>query len=340
MKHGLVGFLSVLGLLVIGCSAQLGVAQPEQTPPPPVVYENLAFPDLPFNSKFVEVHGAQMHYYEAGDPNGEVIVLTHGVPSWSYIWRDIIPHLENHGRVIAFDLIGFGMSDKLADNDYSFEVQRRYFKGFMDALDLDNITLVLHDWGSGIGFDYAATNPDKIRALVFFEAMMPPRLPFNSIEDGFPGNPQGAEIFQAWRTPGVGEEIILNQNIFLEAFLPSFMLRELTPEEINAYRAPWPTPESRWPLWWVPNELPIAGTPANTDLSIRNYILWLQSTDIPMLEFYATPGLTGQAEVVAWTRQNINNLSTINLGEGIHFLQEDYPTEIGIGIAAWFQALP
>lgn len=337
MKQLLIG---VALLVAVGCTPQAQEGEPPPDTPPPIVYEGLEFPELPFNSKFVEVNGSQMHYFEAGDPEGEVLLLTHGVPSWSYIWRNVIPHLESSGRVIAVDLIGFGMSDKLADNNYSFEVQGDYFRGFINALGLQDITLVLHDWGSGIGFDYAANNKENVRALVFMEAMMPPRLPFESIEDSFPGNPEGAEIFQAWRTPGVGEEIILNQNIFLEAILPSFQLRQLSEEEVNAYKAPWPDPESRWPLWWVPNELPLAGEPEDTDRAIRNYISWLQSTEIPVLEFYATPGLTGGPEVVAWTEANIENLTTVNLGEGIHFLQEDYPDEIGMGIAEWFATLP
>ncbi|MEO1302491.1 MAG: haloalkane dehalogenase [Myxococcota bacterium] len=306
----------------------------------PVFFEGLEFPEVVFESKFVEVEGSLMHYYEAGDPDGPAIVLSHGWPSWSYIWRDVIPHLEDSGRVIAFDLIGFGRSNKLEDNNYSFAVQQVHFAGFIDALGLENLILVLHDWGSGIGFDYAARNSSNIRGIVFFEAMMPPRLPFTSLEDAFPGDPQGAMAFQAWRTPGVGEDIFLNQAQATEVFLPGFVLRELSDDELNAYRAPWPTPESRWPLWWVPNELPVAGVPESTDALIRNYIDWLQTTDVPMLEFFATPGLTGQADVVEWTIQNIANLTTVDLGPGIHFLQEDYPEEIGSGIAEWIASVP
>ncbi|MEL6547487.1 MAG: haloalkane dehalogenase, partial [Myxococcota bacterium] len=120
---------------------------------------------------------------------------------------------------------------------------------------------------------------------------------------------------------------------------PSFQIRTLTEEELNAYRAPWPTPESRWPLWWVPNELPVNGVPSDTDAMIRNYITFLQGTDMPVLEFFASPGLTGQADVVAWTRENIENLSVVDLGEGIHFLQEDHPDQIGMGIADWLATL-
>lgn len=313
-------------------------------PPPPVIYEGLSFPELPFDSKFVTVEGRQMHYYEAGDPDGPVIVLTHGFPSWSYIWRNVIPALEaaladQPARIIAFDLIGFGQSDKLPDNNYSFAVQQRFFAGFMEALELRDIVLVLHDWGSGIGFDYVVNHDANVRALVYFEAMMPPRLPFASLEDGFPGNPEGAMLFGAWRTPGVGESILLDQSLALEGLLPSFQMRTLSDEELNAYRAPFPTPESRWPLWWVPNELPVAGEPASVDAAIRAYIAWLQSTSTPMLQFYASPGLTGQQEVVEWSEANIENLTSIDLGAGIHFLQEDHPVAIGEGIAEFVLGL-
>lgn len=334
-------------LLVASCTPDepttesgMPTADTGASPPAAITYEGLTFPELPFDSRFVTVEGSQMHYYEAGDPEGPVIVLTHGWPSWSYIWREVIPDLEGSGRIIAFDLIGFGMSDKLDGDDYSFAVQRRHFEGFIDELGLEDIVLVLHDWGSGIGFDYAASHENNLRGVVFFEAMMPPRLPFSSIADGFPGNPDGAKLFEAWRTPGVGEELILNQAQATEAFLPQFQFRTLTPAELDAYRAPWPTPESRWPLWWVPNELPVGGQPASTDALIRNYIAWLQSTDTPMLEFHATPGLTGQADVVAWTRENIETLTVVDLGKGIHFLQEDHPEAIGTGIAEWVAALP
>ncbi len=322
-----------------GGMGDAGVERPDSGPSP-VSYEGIEFPTLPFESKFVEVNGSQMHYLEAGDPSGPVIVLTHGWPSWSYIWRDVIPHLESSGRVIAFDLIGFGRSDKLPNHDYSFAVQRAHFRGFMEALNLQDIVLVLHDWGSGIGFDYAANHSDNIAGLVFFEAMMPPRLPFASIEDAFPGNPDGSMVFQAWRTPGVGEELLLNQAQATEAFLPSFQMRTLSEEELNAYRAPWPTPESRWPLWWVPNQLPLAGEPQDTDAMIRNYVAWLETTDTPMLEFFVTPGITGDRDVVQWTRDNISRLTVVDLGPGIHFLQEDYPEEIGAGIADWVRTLP
>ncbi|MEL7370150.1 MAG: haloalkane dehalogenase, partial [Myxococcota bacterium] len=110
-------------------------------------------------------------------------------------------------------------------------------------------------------------------------------------------------------------------------------------DEIDAYRAPWPTPESRWPLWWVPNQLPVAGEPASVERLIVNYIEWLQRTDTPMLQFAVTPGLTGQADVVEWSQTNIQNLTTVDLGPGVHFVQEDYPTELGQGIADWVEGL-
>jgi haloalkane dehalogenase len=313
---------------------------PDTEVPEPVVYEGLAFPELPFDSRFVEVQGAQMHYLEAGDPDGPVLLLTHGWPSWSYIWRNVIPHLEDSGRVIAMDLIGFGRSDKLASNDYSFATQKAYFEGFVDALGLEDVVLVVHDWGSGIGFDYAATHEHNVRGLVFMEAMMPPRLPFPDVASAFPGNPDGADVFTAWRTPGVGEAILLDQAQATEIFLPSFQQRELTAAELDAYKAPFPTPESRWPLWWVPNELPVGGAPADTHAMITGYIDWMQTTTTPMLEFHVTPGLTGQADVVQWTRDHIADLEVVDLGPGLHFVQEDHPDAIGQGIADWVGRLP
>ena len=234
---------------------------------------------FPFESKFLEVRGSKMHYVEQGE--GDPILFLHGNPTSSYLWRNVIPHMSGHGRCIAPDLIGMGKSDK-PDLEYRFFEHANYVEDFIDALGLSNITLVIHDWGSGLGFHYAALQPDRIKAIAFMEAIVLPVPSWDTFSSDF------KEIFQSFRTEKVGWDLIVNKNFFVEKILPSGVVRELTEEEMNVYREPYLEPETRKPLWRWPNEIPIEGEPSDVNEAVLKYNAKLVEWDIPKLLFYAS----------------------------------------------------
>ena len=287
--------------------------------------------DFPFESHYVEVLGSKMHYIDEGE--GDPILFLHGNPTSSYLWRNVIPYVSDDARVIAVDLIGMGKSDK-PDIDYSFVDHAKYVEAFIGELELKNVTLVIHDWGSGLGFNYAANNEENIKGIAFMEALLMPMPSYDAMP-----SPEMVEMFTNFRTPGVGEELIMNQNIFVEQLLPGMILRELSEEEFNHYSEPYPTPESRKPVWKWPNEIPIGGEPQNTHDIISSYNQWLQSTEIPLLMIYATPGILGNEMAVQWAEANLMNLETVHVGPGLHFIQEDNPDAIGEAISDWYQRM-
>jgi haloalkane dehalogenase len=207
--------------------------------------------EFPFASKFVEVEGSRMHYVEEG--SGDPVLFLHGNPTSSYLWRNIIPYAARVGRAVAPDLIGMGRSDK-PDIDYSFFDHVRYVDGFIDALDLRDITFVVHDWGSALGFHYARRHERNVKGIAFMEAILRPYT-----WNDWPEQARG--LFQAFRTPETGWDLIANRNVFVEDVLPGSVVRKLTDEEMDRYRAPFPTPESRKPVWRWPNEIPVDGQP-------------------------------------------------------------------------------
>ena len=285
---------------------------------------------FPFESKYVEVHGSKMHYVDEGA--GDPILFLHGQPTSSYLWRNIMPHLTSLGRCIAPDLIGFGKSDK-PDIEYRFLDHVKYVEGFIQKMNLKNITLVIHDWGSGLGFHYAMRHEDNVKGIAFMEAIL------MSIPgwDAFP--PDFVEVFKAFRTPNVGWDMIVNQNMFVEQILPGAMIRKMTEEEMNTYREPFLDPAARKPVWRWPNELPIGGEPADVNDAVNAYNQKLQQSALPKLLFHATPGALITPEVVEWCRQNLDNLDTVDIGQGLHFLQEDNPHLIGSELANWYRKL-
>lgn len=284
---------------------------------------------FPYESRFVDVLGSRMHYVDEG--SGEPFLLLHGQPTSSYLWRNVIPHLTGSGRCVAPDLIGFGKSDK-PDIEYRFFDHAEYLFGFVEALGLDNITLVIHDWGAGLGLYYARQNPSKIKAI----AMMEPVLASIPTWEDFPADL--TETFRGFRTPEVGWDMLVNQNIFIEGVLPAATVRDFSDAEMNAYRAPFLNPAHRKPLWRWPNELPIAGEPADTAEAVDANFAWLQGTEIPKLLFHATPGAIIPPDRLGMVSA-LPNLTTVDLGPGIHYLQEDHPKEIGEGIADWYKGL-
>lgn len=286
--------------------------------------------DFPFKSNYVEVHGSKLHYIDEG--KGDTILFLHGNPTSSYLWRNIIPYVTPYGRAIAMDLIGMGKSDK-PDIEYRFFDHVKYVEGFIEKMGIKNITMVVHDWGAALGFYYAMRHESNVKGLAFMEAILMPVPTW----DEFPADFR--QVIRAFRTPQVGWDMIVGQNMFVEKVLPSAIIRQLTEEEMNRYREPYKDPAGRKPVWRWPNELPIAGEPADVVEAVDAYNHWLQNSVLPKLLFYGTPGAIGPAAVVAWCQQRLKNLKTVDVGKGIHYLQEDNPHLIGAELTEWYRGL-
>jgi haloalkane dehalogenase len=224
-----------------------------------------------------------------------------------------------------------GQSDK-PDIEYGFFEHVQYVEGFIEKMKLENLALVIHDWGSALGFHYAMRHENNVKGLAFMEAFVGP-LDWNR----FP-SPKD-ELFRKFRTPEVGWDLIVNRNFFVEKVLPGSVVRELTHEELQHYREPYPTPESRKPVWRWPNELPIEGEPEDVHQAVVTYSRWLQETELPKLLFHAEPGVILSAPIVAWSREHLKNLTVVNIGPGIHYIQEDNPHQIGQELAGWYGGL-
>ncbi|MEE8348955.1 MAG: haloalkane dehalogenase [Acidobacteriota bacterium] len=285
--------------------------------------------EFPFESRYLQVQESRMHYIEEGA--GDPILFLHGNPTWSYLWRNIIPHVSSQARCIAVDLIGMGKSDK-PDIEYRFFDHVEYVEGFIEKMGLTNITLVVHDWGSGLGFHYAMRHPENIKGLAFMEAFLG-----TLTWDRFPGPKK--EVFQSFRTEEVGWDIIVNQNIFIEKILPGSVARGLTQLELDHYRKPFLETASRKPVWVWPNELPIEGEPEDVCRAVETFSEALQQSDIPKLLFHGDPGVLISAPIVQWSREHLKNLEVVNIGPGIHYLQEDNPHLIGKELARWYGSL-
>ena len=210
--------------------------------------------EFPFESHYADVEGSRMHYVEEGA--GDPILFLHGNPTSSYLWRNIIPHLSGQGRCIAPDLVGFGKSDK-PDIGYRFFDHVSYVDGFIERLGLENITFVIHDWGSALGFHYAMRHEDNVKGLAFIEAFLGTwswkNFPIKDVKTAF----------RMFRTPGVGWIMIVPMNAFLKRVLPKQVVRMLTDEELDRYKEPFPTLRSRKPIWRMPLDVPIDGKPAD-----------------------------------------------------------------------------
>ncbi len=279
--------------------------------------------------QFVEVDGHQMAWVEMG--TGDPIVFLHGNPTSSYLWREVMPEVAGTGRCIAPDLIGMGRSDRLTDSgpgSYRFVEHRKYLDGFLEAIGVErNVTFVIHDWGSALGFDWARRHPEAVAGIAYMEAIV---APVPSWDDW----PEAARsIFQALRSEA-GEELILDKNLFVEAILPASILRELDPGEMEAYRRPFlEAGESRRPTLTWPREIPIAGTPSDVAEIVQAYGSWLETSEVPKLFVNADPGsiLTGALRDYCRTWPNQTEVTVA----GSHFIQEDSPAEIGRAVNKW-----
>jgi haloalkane dehalogenase len=279
---------------------------------------------------YATINGKKMAYVELG--SGDPIVCLHGNPTSSFLWRNIAPKLQDAGRVIVPDLIGMGDSDKLAATGrgaYRFVDHREYLDGLLDNLGITNAVLVLHGWGSALGFDWAWRNQGRVRGLVYMEAIVCSM----SLEEWPP-----RKIFESLRSDD-GETMVLENNVFVEKILPRSILRELTEAEMNEYRRPFAQPgETRRPTLTWPREVPLSGEPADVVNIVDTYSQWLQSSDVPKLFINAEPGaiLTGRMREVARTFPNQTEATVA----GSHFIQEDSPVEIADAIRRWLPELP
>ena len=275
-----------------------------------------------YEKRRVDVGGIEMATVDVGE--GDPIVFLHGNPTSSFLWRNVIPHVEHLGRCIAPDLIGFGDSDKLPDagpGSYRFVENRVYLDRLLASLDVSsNVTLVLHDWGSGLGFDWARRHPDAIAGIAYLEANVVPR----SWEQL---TPDGRQFFERLRTDE-GEEMALVDNVFIEQGLPGGVIRELTVEEHDEYRRPFREPgEGRRPTLTWPREIPFDGEPADVHQIVSDYSAWLAASDVPKLLINVSDGdtLVGELLDIARGFPNQTEVSVV----GRHFAQEDSPDEIG-----------
>jgi haloalkane dehalogenase len=279
----------------------------------------------PHPRRRVVVLDTDMAFVDTG--SGDPVVFLHGNPTSSYLWRNVIPHVQGEARCLAPDLVGMGDSGKSGTGSYRFVDHSRYLDAWFDVLGLTrSVTLVMHDWGSALGFHWARRHPDRVRGLAYMEALVRP-----VTWEEWPE--RARQIFQAMRSPA-GEEMVLQNNVFVERILPASVLRGLTEEEMDVYRRPYRNPgESRRPTLTWPREIPVGGEPAEVVAIVNDYAQWLSASEIPKLFVNADPGviLTGAQRDFCRRWPNQQEITV----RGSHFVQEDSPAEIGRALAAF-----
>ena len=282
--------------------------------------------DMPFTKKFADVKGKQIAYIDEG--KGDPIVLIHGNPTSSFLWRNVIPELTDFGRVIVPDLIGHGDSEKLNTDkwpeQYNLESAYSFVDGLLQQVNSDkNVTLVLHDWGSAIGFLWAMRHPKSVKGVAYMEAIVKPMK-----WTDWPETATG--IFKGFRSEK-GEDLILNRNLFIEAVLPGSIIRTLSNSEMDAYRAPYLKPTHRQPMLSWPRQIPLDGSPVNVVNLVKQYGTFMLNSQIPKLFINADPGsiLVGRPREFCRSWPNQKEITVT----GLHFIQEDSPNEIGEAVA-------
>lgn len=290
--------------------------------------------EFPFDSQFISIKGHKLHYIDIfrGDP----ILFLHGNPTSSYIWRNIIPYMSClSARCIALDLIGFGKSDR-PDIDYLFVTHAEYVQRFIEALNLKNITLVMHDWGNALGFYYGLHHLNNIKGFAILEGGSFFR-PIPSMQDFNPI--QAQELFTTLRDPVQGPELMKNANPFLSNMKKSVIGRNLSDAAWQIHQEPFADPLSRKPMWTFPTQFPIKGQPKEVFEIVNTYEPILQSCKTPKILFHATPGCNTPPVVVEWAKNHLHNLTTVDIGSGYHYLPEDNPPLIGQELAKWYTLL-
>ncbi|MBR0727665.1 haloalkane dehalogenase [Bradyrhizobium japonicum] len=288
---------------------------------------------FPYKKQRRRVLGREMAYVEVG--KGDPIVLLHGNPTSSYLWRNVLPHLKPLGRCIAPDLIGMGDSDKLPDsgpNSYRFVEHRRYLDALLESLDVrERVTLVIHDWGSALGFDWANRHREAVKGIAYMEAIMGPQYWDHWDKFGMRHALQGLRSEK-------GEEMVLRDNFFIEKILPGAILRKMSDEDMAEYRRPFAEPgEGRRPTLTWPRQIPIEGEPADVTAIVTAYADWLKTSHIPKLFLRAEPGgILAHGPVLDLAR-SLPAQTEVTIS-GLHFVQEDSPDEIGRAVAGWMEA--
>jgi len=277
----------------------------------------------------IAVLGSSMAYREAGAAHDTIALFLHGNPTSSFIWSNIIPHVTSVARCIAPDLIGFGKSGK-PPIDYRFADHVRYLDAFLDRLSATTAYVVAQDWGTALAFELAARRPAFVKGLAFMEFIRP--IPS---WDDFHQDAVARATFQKFRTPGVGEKMVLEDNVFVERVLPGSIVRKLSDAEIEAYRQPFPDVESRRPVLALPRQLPIAGEPADVYATLEAAHAALRQSDFPKLLFAGNPGALVSPDFAKRFAASLKHCHVLQLGSGLHYLQEDHPDAIGHAIAGW-----
>jgi len=284
--------------------------------------------------RYVEVLGKRMAYVEAGDALGSPIVFLHGNPTSSYLWRNVMPHLRDLGRLIAPVLIGMGDSEKLPPEEgegrYRLANHRRYLDAFLEAVGVESdVVLVVHDWGGPLGFDWANRHREAIRGLVYMETFVLP-MAWEDLPEGL------RPLLRSLRS-NEGEGMILGGNAFVEEVLPGTILRSLSGEEMGEYRRPYLEPgEDRRPTLAWPREIPVDGDPEDVARVVGDYAGWLSGSDVPKLFVNAEPGAIQVGAMREFCRAWPNQTEVTVPGS--HFVPEDSAEEIGRAIAAWYPA--
>jgi haloalkane dehalogenase len=295
---------------------------------------NMISATFPYQKQRRQVLGREMAYVEVGV--GDPIVLLHGNPTSSYLWRNVLPHLQSLGRCIAPDLIGMGDSDKLPDSgpsSYRFVEHRRYLDALLEALGVhERVTLVIHDWGSALGFDWANRHREAVKGIAYMEAIVGPQHWDHWDKFGM------RAALEALRSDA-GEAMVLQDNFFIEQILPKAMLRTLSAEEMAEYRRPFAAPgEGRRPTLTWPRQIPLDGDPADVAAIVSAYSDWLAMSSVPKLFVKAEPGGILATEGLVDFVRSLPAQTEVTVA-GVHFIQEDSPNEIGRAIADWMRTL-
>jgi len=279
----------------------------------------------------VAVLDSTMSYLDSGE--GEVVLFLHGNPSAAYLWRNVIPFVAEGHRAIAPDLIGMGHSGKPAI-DYTYADHARYLDAFVEALGLTEITLVSHDWGAALAWDYARRHPETVVRLAFMEGVLPPAFPQPSYEAM---GPEMGGMFLSMRDPVVGHKMIMEYNMFVEQILPMMINRPLGEAARAEYGLPYRDTEARLPTWVWPREVPIGGEPASSVTLMQDIRAFMDTTEMPVLLAYADPGVLVPPQAVPFYTGLIDNIETAYIGQGLHFIQEDQPAAIGRALTDWLR---
>ena len=277
----------------------------------------------------IKVLDSHLSYSENG--RGSPVVFLHGNPVSSYVWRNVIPHVSPHARCLAPDLIGMGLSGR-PDIAYRFADHSRYLDAWFEALNLRDVVLVGYDWGGALAMDWASRHPEEVRGLVVFETFLRP-MHWSAWPE------QGRKLFQALRTPGVGEKLVLEENEFLARSLANGVRTGLSEADKAVYHSPYTTRESRRPLLQWTREIPIDGEPADAAATVERYGEWLSAShDTPKLMLTVdTPSPLAGPEIIAWARASVAALEVVNVGPAGHHAPEDAPHEIGAAVGSWME---